>query len=123
MPSETSFLKKALAAIQTQDYETLESLRDEVRPEGARELVKTWKQSLPWPIKDGYIALLMDQTGEVVRPLMADALNSPTAESQAYALCSLTGDFAIFERLMTNGSVDAGKVKDAVIKYRSEMRR
>lgn len=123
MPPETAFLKKALAAIQTQDYEILEGLRDEVRPEGVRELMKTWKPSLSWPIKDGYIALLMDQTGEAVRPLMEDALNSPTVESRAYGLCSLTGNFEIFERLLTKGGVDAEKVRAAILQYRSELRR
>lgn len=119
MPPETPFLKKALTAIQSQDYQSLESLRDEVRPEGVRELVKTWKPSMPWSIKDGYIALLMDQTGELVRPLMEDALNSPTAESRAYALCSVTGNFGLFESLLTKGGVDAEKVKVAILQYRS----
>lgn len=123
MPSDTSFLKQALAAIQTQDYPTLEKLRDKVNPDGARELVRTWKPSMSWLTKDGYVALLMDQTGEVVRPLMEDALNSPTVESQAYALCSLTGNFGIFDGLLTNGGVDPDKVKAAIVQYRFERRR
>jgi len=67
-----------------------------------------------WKIKDAYVALLMDQMGEAVKPVMADALHSPAAESRAYALCILKGDFKLFSGLLTDGSVDVNKVDAAV---------
>ena len=114
------FITKALAAIQKADYETLEGLRDEIKPEYVPHLVGTWNSSMPWKTKDAYIALLMDQMGEAVKPVMEDALNSPAAESRAYALCILKGDFNIFTDLMTSGSVDVNKVDTAVARYRAE---
>ncbi len=114
------FITKALAAIQKADYETLEGLRDEIKPQYVPHLVGTWNKSMPWKTKDAYIALLMDQMGEAVKPVMEDALNSPAAESRAYALCILKGSFNIFTDLMTDGSVDINKVDTAVARYRVE---
>lgn len=122
MSASPNFISKALAAINQADFEAIEGLRDEIRPADVPELVKTWQPSLPWLIKDGYAALLMDQLGEVVQPVMADALNSPTAETRAYALCSLTGDNSLFDQLLTSGGVDARKVDAAVARYRAQRR-
>ena len=118
--SVDEFITKALAAIQKANYETLEGLRDEIKPEYVSQLVGTWNKSMPWKTKDAYIALLMDQMGEIVKPVMEDALNSPTAESRAYAICILRGDFEIFNSLMTDGMVDVNKVDTAVALYQGE---
>jgi len=115
--SVNEFITKALAAIQKADYETLEGLRDEIKPEYVPHLVGTWNKSMLWKIKDAYVALLMDQMGEVVKPVMEDALNSPAAESRAYALCILKGDFKLFDDLLTDGLVDVNKVDAAVALY------
>lgn len=117
--STNEFMTKALAAIQKPDYETLEGLRDEIKPEYVPHLVGTWNKSMPWKMKDAYAALLMDQLGETVKPVMEDALNSPAAESRAYALCILKGDFKLFDDLLTDGSVDVNKVDAAVALYKS----
>jgi hypothetical protein len=114
------FITKALAAIQKADYETLEGLRDEIKPEYVPHLLETWNQSMPWKTKDAYVALLMDQMSETVKPVMEDALNSPTAESKAYALCILKGNFKVFTDLMTDGSVDVNKVGTAVARYHKQ---
>jgi hypothetical protein len=111
------FITKALAAIQKADYETLEGLRDEIKPEYVPHLVGTWNKSMPWKVKDAYVAVLMDQMGEAVKPVMEDALNSPAAESRAYALCILQGDLKVFNNLMTDGWVDVNKVDAAVALY------
>lgn len=119
MTSKTDFIPQALAAIQQQDFEALESLRSHIRPEHVPELVKTWRRNFPWPIKDGYAAVLMDQSGEAVRPLMEDALNSPTVETRAYALCCLLGRFEVFDSLLSDGGVDGRKVDAAIELYRA----
>jgi hypothetical protein len=116
--TENEFITKALAAIQKQDFETIEGLRDQIKPAYVPRLVATWNTSMPWETKDAYIALLMDQMGETVKPVMEDALNSPTAESRAYAICILQGDFQLFNDLMTDGWVDVNKVDAAVKVYR-----
>ncbi len=119
MASNDDFMHKALAAIQQQDFEALEGLRDDIRPAHVPELVKTWRRNMPWPIKDAYAAMLMDQTGEAIRPVMEDALNSPTAETRAYALCCLLGRFEVFDTLLSDGGVDWRKVDAAVELYRA----
>ena len=119
IPMNDTFLPKALAAIHRGDYEAIESLRDEIRSAHMAALVAEWKADLLWRVKDGFVALLMDQTGAAVRPVMEDALNSPTAESRAYALCSLTGNFEQFTDLLSGGSVDAQKVDLAIRRYRA----
>ena len=118
--SANEFIAKALAAIQKPDYETLEGLRDEIKPEFVLPLLETWNKSMPWKTKNAYIALLMDQMGEAVKPVMEDALNSPAAESRAYALCILKGDFKLFDDLLTDGLVDVNKVDAAVARFRIE---
>ena len=120
MLSANEFIAKALAAIQKPDFETLEGLRDEIKPEFVLPLLETWNKSMPWKTKNAYIALLMDQMGEAVKPVMEDALNSPAAESRAYALCILKGDFKLFDDLLTDGLVDVNKVDAAVVRFRVE---
>ncbi len=112
-------IKQILHAIQAQDYQTLEGLRDQVRPEHLGEVVRHWRPDLPWAVKDGFVAVLMDQTGLIMRPLMEDALDSPTIENRAAALCVLTEDFDLFSRLLTPGGwVDRDRVAAAVADYR-----
>lgn len=122
MSSNDPFLKKAHLAIQQGDYEMLEGLRDEIRPAHVPELIKTWNPSLPWSVKDALATLLMDQTDKSLRPLMTDALKSPTPETRAYALCYLLGDFKLFESLLTSGGVDARKVDAAIERYSYKLR-
>ncbi len=118
--SEDIFLAKALAAVQRADYEELEGLRDEIKPEYVSRLAATWNKSMPWKTKDAYITLLMDQSGAAVRKIMLDALDSPTVESRAYALCILKGDFGLFDSLLTDGWVDQNKVDTALAQFRAE---
>jgi hypothetical protein len=125
MPSPSTdpfFLRNALATVQAQDWETLESLRSDLRPEHVPEIVKSWRPTLPWPIKDAYAMLLMDQTGDAVRPVMEDALHSPTPETRAYALCSLSGSFDLFDSLLTSSMVDERLVDAAIQRYRASRR-
>jgi hypothetical protein len=105
---------KIRAAIAAADYEALESLRDLLTDEIVAQLAQDWQAALPWKTKDAYAALLQDQTAECVRPIFRDALNSPTVETRAYALCVLTGNFAAFTALLTDGWVDAAKVDAAI---------
>ncbi len=116
--SEDVFMSKALAAVQKADYEELEGLRHEVKPEYVPRLVTTWNKSMAWKQKDAYIALLMDQSGDAVREIMLDALDSPTVESRAYALCILKDDFSLFVSLLTDGWVDQNKVDTALAQFR-----
>lgn len=119
MSTNQPVIKQILHAIQAQDYQTLEGLRDQVRPEHLGEVVRHWRPDLPWAVKDGFVAVLMDQTGQIMRPLMEDALDSPTIENRAAALCVLTEDFDLFNRLLTPGGwVDRDRVAAAVADYR-----
>lgn len=104
------------AAVQMGDFEVIETLRDHLSERIVREVLAGWHVDLPWNTKDAYAALLMDQTGEEVRPLFQDALHSPTAETRAYALCVLMEDFTLFDSVMTAGGVDERKVDAAIAK-------
>src|SRR4051812_31311843 len=89
------FLDKAMKAIYEGDYETIESLRDQVKAEHIPPLVKKWNKDLLWTQKDAFIALLMDQQDDLLIPMMRDGLNSPTMENRAAALCILKKDFKL----------------------------
>jgi hypothetical protein len=112
----TEVMPRIRDAIGAGDFEKLEGLRDEVTDEIAGEVINEWHAGLPWDIKDAYASLLQDQLAASVHPLFRDALNSPTVETRAYALCVLTGDFTQFTSMMTRGSVDAAKVDAAIAK-------
>lgn len=100
------------------DFEVIEGLRDGLTDELVRAIAADWRPDLPWKVKDAYAALLMDQTAACVRPIYQDALASPTAESQAYAVCVLGGDFGLFDSLLTAGGVDDAKVKAAIARLK-----
>lgn len=89
IPTLDSFFKKALTAIRLEDFNTIEGLRDEICLEHIPMLVDTWDSSLSWEIKSAYIHLFMDYSGEIFRPIMEDALNSPFPDMRADGLCTL----------------------------------
>lgn len=117
-------LTRAFEAIDRRDYEAIELLRGAVRPEHVAPLVDTWRASLPWPAKDLYVTLLMDQRHARVEPVMLDALDAPSVDTRAYAITYLTGSFTSFERLLTPGGwVDEAKVASAIARWRAESTR
>jgi hypothetical protein len=113
------FLQQAANAIEAEDYEALESLRDHMHAEYIPALLQSWGADLPWSKKDAYLTLLMDQTSEILTPMMEDGLNSPTVESRAYAFCILTKDFDQFNNFLVNSCVDAQRVDTAIALYKS----
>lgn len=113
-PKCTARLDHVLAAIEAQDFEEIEGLRDKLDDALVRQIAAQWRSDLPWGIKDAYAALLMDRLEDCVRPLFVDALRSPTVESRAYAVCVLSRDFGRFDGMMSKGGLDEGKVDAAV---------
>jgi hypothetical protein len=108
-------------AVSAGDGQALELLRDHVDAAAVSALSTDWSPDQPWPLKDAMVALLMDQPVAkypVLRPLMVDALGSPTVETRAYALCSLTGDWAVFDTWLSGGWVDASLVDGAIDAWR-----
>ena len=61
----------------------------------------------------------MDQSSESIATLMRDGLDSPTVESRAYALCSLSDDNDLFPQLLDGGWVSEEKVDAAITEYRN----
>jgi hypothetical protein len=113
------FIDRALKAIAAADYETIEGLRGEIKPEHIPVLVSKWKKTLPWEQKDAFIMLLMDQQDDKIMPVMRDGLDSPTIENRAAALCILKKDFNLHNTLYDkNGWVIAKKVEEEVAKYK-----
>lgn len=118
---ESEFIEKAMTAIKADDPETIEGLRDKVKPEFLPALMKQWNANLPWTQKNGFIALLMDQLSDVIKPLMEDGLNSNMPENRAAALCVLKKDFKLHDVLYDkSGWVIEKKVDEEIAKYRKQ---
>ena len=122
--STEEVVKEALAAIEKGDGEWIEGMRDKIKTQHLAPIAATWKASFPWSKKDWYIALLMDHQDPILTPMMEDALDSPTAESRAYALMILKKDFSLHKDLWTkSGWIIPAKVDEAVKKYRAEKKK
>lgn len=114
-------VKRAQNALDRRDPNEIESLRDVIRAEHIAALLADWRASLPWPVKDLYVALLMDQKDARLEALMADALDSPVVETRAYAISYLSSSYASFDQLLSAGGwVDPAKVDAAIVRYRAE---
>lgn len=118
-PKPDTVVQDSMRAIDRRDMEALEGLRDRIRPQHIKPIVARWRKNLSWPVKDAYVALLMDQTGPLVKDIMEDALNSPTVESRAYAVCILRKDFKLFSGFLVKGRMNRAKVDAAVKEYRA----
>lgn len=112
-------LARIRAALAEQDFEEIEGLRDVLTDDLVRTIATDWSADLDWQTKDAYAALLVDQTSEPVRPIFRDALDSPTVESRAYAVCVLTKDFARFNDFLVDGGVAEGPVDAAVAQMKA----
>lgn len=111
-------MRRAIAA---HDGEAVEGLRDHVDAAAIAALVADWSPQRPWPEKDTLVALLMDrpvQKHPALRPIMEDALRSPTVETRAYGLCCLTGDWDAFNQWLDGGWVQEDRVDAAIRAYR-----
>ncbi len=107
-------LARIRTALAEHDFEEIEGLRDVLTDDLVRTIASDWSADLDWETKDAYAALLLDHTSEAVRPIFRDALDSPTVESRAYAVCVLTKDFARFDDFLIDGGVAEEPVDAAV---------
>lgn len=101
-------------ALRDEDYEEIEGLRDVLDDDLVHRITAYWRPDLPREMKDAYAALLLDQVADCVIPIFRDALDSPTVESRAYAVCVLTKDFSRFNDMLVEGGLDEEKVDAAV---------
>ncbi|MCC9607795.1 hypothetical protein LOC68_03300 [Blastopirellula sp. JC732] len=104
----------AVSAIVNCDFEAAESLRGSLDEQQVSDVIALYLGTADWGQKDIAIHLLQDCEPSVVEAVMRDALQSPTVETRALALCSLKNDFAMFERFLRNGFVDASLVDAAI---------
>ena len=107
-------LARIRTALAEHDFEEIERLRDVLTDDLVRTIASDWSADLDWETKDAYAALLLDHTSEAVRPIFRDALDSPTVESRAYAVCVLTKNFARFDDFLIDGGVAEEPVDAAV---------
>jgi len=112
-PAAPGALARIRAALADRDFEAIEGLRDLLDDALVREVAADWRPELDWETKDAYAALLLDQTGDAVRPIFRDALDSPAVESRAYAVCALTKDFSRFDAMLVDGALDEARVDAA----------
>lgn len=115
---EDPIITKALLAIRDDDIMAQESIRDVIKEKHVAEIASYWNQKFSWKIKNGFVTVLMDQLDDSTKPLMTDALKSPSVETRAYAICILTKNFEQFTSFLTSsGKVDATKVQAAISKF------
>ena len=121
MATDDDFVKRVLKAIDQRDGEAIEGLRGRKVDENMDALLATWRATLPWAAKDLYVGLFMDQKDARLEPMMLDALESPSVDSRAPAICYLTGSFKLFDTFLTAGGwVDPMVVDAAIAKWRNE---
>jgi hypothetical protein len=113
-PVPDGTLERIRAALAERDFEEIERLRDVLNDDLVRTIVSDWSADLDWDSKDAYATLLLDETSEAVCPIFRDALDSPTVESRAYAVCVLTKDFSRFDTFLVDGGIVEGPVDVAV---------
>jgi hypothetical protein len=118
-PVPDGTLDRIRAALAERDFDEIEGLRDVLTDDLVRTISSEWSADLDWETKDAYAALLLDQTSEAARPIFRDALDSPTVESRAYAVCVLTSDFSRFNDLLVGGGLDESRVDAAVAKVKA----
>lgn len=119
---DSTFVKRALDAIDKRDGEAVEGLRGRQVDLHLAELLQTWRSTLPWAAKDLYVGLFMDQKDACLEPLMRDALDSPAVETRAAAICYLAGNFALFDTFLAAGGwVDPVPVDRAIAQWRNEV--
>lgn len=116
--SQVSVVRRCLDAIERGDPETIEGLRDLIRPVHLDGLMLQWRPDLPWAQKDGWIHLLMDQPDKRLRRVWEDGLDSPTLENRAVCISWLGG--VRFEELMRDGGVDPARVEAAIARHRGQ---
>jgi len=106
-------------ALRNHDFEALETLRDGPVSEYLAELVVAYATLDDWATKDLVLHLIQDCADDRARDVMVDALDSPTPDSRAIAICSLRSDFSLFDSFLVNGLVDGGRVDAAIAAYRA----
>lgn len=117
-------VKECLTAIEKEDFEAIEGLRDKIRKQHVPAIASTWKATFAWGKKDAYITLMMDQQNDILTPMMEDGLNSPTPETRAYALMILKKDFTLNKVFWdSRGWIIPAKVDAAVREYKTRKKK
>jgi hypothetical protein len=113
------FSTRVCDALRNQDFEAIEELRDGPVADYIPELVAAYGDLTDWNSKDLVVHLIQDCTDDRARDAMLDALDSPTVETRAVAICVLNSDFALFDSFLVDGWVDASRVDAAIDRFRS----
>jgi hypothetical protein len=114
----SEMLSEALLA---RDFEACESLRDGPIVDHLPQLLAAYDQLEDWAVKDLIVHLVQDCSDERLSETMRDALNSPTPDTRAIAVCHLEShDGSLFEAFLVNGFVDAILVERAVKRHQQD---
>lgn len=107
-------------AIRTRDFESVESLRDGPVADYLPDLIRAYGMLDDWESKDLIIHLVQDCSDERLTEVMRDALDSPTPETRAIAVCVLRSDYSLFESFIVDGFVNADRVDEEIARFRNE---
>jgi hypothetical protein len=114
------FLKKRpgpemrhLEIAKSADFEAAELARDTLTREQANELLELYSGLSDWAQKDTVIHMLQDRFEPHMQTVFEDAMNSPTTETVAVALCLMHPDQVAFDSLLEGGFVSESLVQEA----------
>ena len=102
-----------LEIVRSADFEAAEMARDSLTTEQANDLLMIYPKLSNWAQKDTVIHMLQDRFEAHMQPAFEDALESPTTETVAVALCVLHPEQISFEDLLDGGFVSDSLVEQA----------
>jgi hypothetical protein len=119
--SDIGYISDVVAiAIAQNDYGSLEVLRNGPVSNILDDLIAKYRKATDWPTKDAIAFLVQDLKDERLVPMMKDAIQSPTVETRALAIVSLTEDASLFSGFLVNSFVDGERVDAAIREFQQK---
>jgi hypothetical protein len=108
--SRAVFDEDIAAAVAAEDYAMIDSYRLGLSSDTVDRLLLGWKQRAPWPVKNGFVWLLMHRSEPDVLAIMWDGLDSPEPKVRVAAVVTLNQDPDLW-----SGFMGPDKVPDEVL--------
>ena len=116
----TGIPSHVLKALKEGDGSEIESLREQNHTQYLPALIALYEAEEDWDLRGGIVTLLVDRidnTEDILSPLMNDALNSPDHQIRGLALVWLYNDLTVYDQILSDYGIDEQKVDGLVKKY------
>ncbi len=116
----TDIPSHVLKALKEGDGSEIESLREQNHTQYLPALIALYEAEEDWDLRGGIVTLLVDRidnTEDILSPLMNDALNSPDHQIRGLALVWLYNDLTVYDQILSDYGIDEQKVDGLVKKY------